>query len=270
MSNLISSAHPTIQNLHCALLHPSEPSCLKTYVLYWANTLPRTVRILAAVYTASWLPRYKKLLSSPTSSLATIIINTLRTAVFVTGTLGTSWALSCAFQSSPLLPRRAIPKTRFHLAGLIAGLFAFVDRHNNRGTFLYTFRVFLASAWKSLVNRGYVRNIKHGDVALFVAALAAVEVVFEKAPESVTGGGVRKVLGSLRGKGWRDGVREKREREERRRRREEKGGEDEAGEERGRKDESGRSSEQTSVESSTQQTPALTEDEAEKEKAVAA
>lgn len=107
--------------------------------------------------------------------------------------------------------------------------------------------------------------MKHGDVLLFIGALAAVEVVFEKSPESVSGAVVRKVLGSLRGKGWRDGVGERRGREERRRMRELQGkaSEEEIGE-RGR---NGAVSGESTVDSSVNQTPAATDNEDEKKNA---
>ncbi|TGZ84484.1 hypothetical protein EX30DRAFT_325142 [Ascodesmis nigricans] len=213
ISPIVSPAHPTIKSLQCALMHPSEPSCLKTYIHYWATEAPRIGKLLLAIYTLIRIPRIRSQLQSPLKSLATLGESTTRTTLLLTGALGTPFALLCLF--STLLPHRLLPRSRFFLAGGISGLFAFLDRHNSRGNFLYSFRVFLVSAWKLAVKKNLVKPVKNGDVWVFVIALAAINAAYEREMESVSGGGMRKVLSSLRGLGWRDLVKERREREER-------------------------------------------------------
>ncbi|KAF8250902.1 hypothetical protein K440DRAFT_653428 [Wilcoxina mikolae CBS 423.85] len=213
ISPIISPAHPEIKSLQCALLHPSEPSCLKTYIHYWASELPRIAKFLAAIYAVSWLPRYKKFLANPISAATTIAKSTTLTSIFITGTLGTSWAALCLLHS--LLPRSSLPKSRFFLAGMLAGLWAAVDKHNGRANFLYSARIGLLSCWKVLKKHGVVKGVRGGDVLLFVAALGCVNVVYDRDPEAVSGGTARRVLASLRGRGLRDYVAEKRERERR-------------------------------------------------------
>ena len=71
------------------------------------------------------------------------------------------------------------------------------------------------SAWKVLQKQGLVRSIKNGDVYLFVVALMVVNCVYDRDPGAVSGGAARRVLSSLRGRGFRDYVAEKMEKEKR-------------------------------------------------------
>ncbi|KAA8896075.1 hypothetical protein FN846DRAFT_966534 [Sphaerosporella brunnea] len=213
ISPIVSPAHPAIKSLQCALLHPSEPSCLKTYIHFWASELPRISRFLAAIYCVAWIPRYKKALSDPTLALKKITSATALTSLFITGALGSAWAACCLLQS--FLPAIILPKLRFWLAGFLAGLWAAVDRHNGRANFLYSARIGLVSAWKVLHHKGWVAPLRNGDVLLFVAALMAVNSVYDTDPAAISGGVARRVLASLRGRGFRDYVAEKMEREKR-------------------------------------------------------
>ncbi|KAI5782685.1 hypothetical protein EDC01DRAFT_619240 [Geopyxis carbonaria] len=205
---VVAPAHPSITSLQCALLHPAEPSCLKTYIHFWASELPRIIKFLAAVYSLAYLPRYRRVLSHPFTTLQKLLQATGRTSLFITGALGSAWAANCLFQK--LLPRTLLPKSRFFLAGLLGGTWAFADRAAGRANFLYSFRIFLVSAWKVLVKRGWVRSVRNGDVALFVLALAAINCVYDKDPGAVGGAAARRGLGSLRGRGFRDCLDERR------------------------------------------------------------
>ena len=206
---VISPAHPSITSLECALLHPTEPSCLKTYIHHWATSLPRFFRFIAIVYTLGALPRYRSLLADPTAAAARILTSATKTSIFVTGSIGSGWAALCLFQK--FLPRNLLPEARFYLAGALGGLWAAADRGQGRGNFLYGFRLALLSAWRGAKKRGLVRGVKNGDVWLFVAALAAVNVVYDMDAGTVSGAAARRVLSSVRGKGLRDLVKEKAE-----------------------------------------------------------
>lgn len=208
---VVAPAHPSINSLQCALLHPGDPSCFKTYLTHWTLELPRLAKILAALYTITWLPRYEKALASIGSAALSVVASTCRTSSFITGALGTSWGFLCLCQH--YLPRRFFPRSRFFLAGIIGGLWAAVERKDGRAGFLYMFRVSVVSAWKVAKKKRWIRPVKAGDVLLFTLALALVNSIYEFDREAVNSVVGRKVLASLRGRGWRDLVTEKREKE---------------------------------------------------------
>ena len=63
---------------------------------------------------------------------------------------------------------------------------------------MYSMRLSIDSLWKVGVKRGYWKGLNGGDVAVFVAGLAVMNVVYEKR-RSAIGGGMGKGIGWLRG-----------------------------------------------------------------------
>lgn len=204
ISPITGPAHPSITSLSCALLHPSDPSCLRTYITYYIQIFPKISRFFAIVFSAFSLLQYKAFISAPVTSLNRLSKAILRMSLFATGAIGTSWASICFFQQ--YLPKRFLATQRWFLGGFIGGLWAFLERKSGRGNFLYMGRLSIDSAWKVGVKHGWWRGVKNGDVLLFVASLAVINGIYEKRPRAVSGPAVRKSLGMLRGDGWVDRV----------------------------------------------------------------
>ncbi|EOD47222.1 hypothetical protein UCRNP2_6038 [Neofusicoccum parvum UCRNP2] len=202
ISPITSPAHPAIKNLSCALLHPHDPSCARTYITYFIQAFPAVARFFTIIFGVLSLARYKAFIDAPFAALNRLAKSILRMSLFATGAIGTSWASICLFQQ--YLPKGFLPTQRFFLGGFLGGLWAFLERQNGRTTFLYSARMSIDSFWKVGVKRGWWRGIKNGDVLLFVTSLAVINAVYEKDPKAVNGGVVRKGLGMLRGDGWVD------------------------------------------------------------------
>ncbi|KAH7401074.1 hypothetical protein DE146DRAFT_693911 [Phaeosphaeria sp. MPI-PUGE-AT-0046c] len=202
MSPVISPAHPAIKSLSCALLHPQDPSCLRTYVQYWIQAFPKVARLFTFYFAAMSLARYRTFLDSPVSALNNLAKSILRMSLFISGAIGTSWGSICLFQN--ILPRNLLPTQRWFFGGFLGGLWAFLERKKGRANFLYTLRMSIDSLWKVGVKKGWWRGIKNGDVLLFVVSLATVNVLYEVSPRTVNSGVARKGLGVLRGEGWVD------------------------------------------------------------------
>ncbi|KAK0334487.1 hypothetical protein LTR91_007223 [Friedmanniomyces endolithicus] len=202
VSPITSSAHPGIKHTSCAVLHPQDPSCARTYLKYWLAAFPSIAKLFTAIYGGFALLGYKSLLKAPTPFLNRLAARILRMAVFLTGAIGTSWASICFF--SNYLPRNTLLTQRWFLGGFIGGLWAFVARRNERSNFLYSARVSIDSTYKVGKKRGWWRGVRGGDVMVFVASLAVLNLVYEKDPAAVKGPMVRKALSSLRGEGWMD------------------------------------------------------------------
>ena len=77
-------------------------------------------------------------------------------------------------------------------------MWGFVDRKGGKGHFLYSVRMSIDSLWKVGVKRGLWKGFEGGDVAVFVAGFAVLNVVFEK-KRTVLGTGLGKGVGWLRG-----------------------------------------------------------------------
>jgi hypothetical protein len=183
ISAITAPAHPAIKSLSCALLHPHDPSCLRTYLQYWVRAFPKLARLFTLYFAAMSLARWKSFAASPGAALANLAKSIARMALFVSGAIGTSWGSVCLFQN--MMPRNFLPTQRWFLGGFLSGAWAFLDKKNGRANFLYTTRMSLNSLWKVGVKRGWWRGVKNGDVLLFVASLALVNVLYEVSPRSV-------------------------------------------------------------------------------------
>lgn len=202
ISAITSPAHPAIKSLSCALLHPQDPSCLRTYVQYWIQAFPKIARFFTIFYAAMSVARYKSFVDSPIAAVNALAKRILRMSLFISGAIGTSWGSICLFQN--IFPRNFLPTQRWFLGGFLGGLWAFLERKGGRANFLYSTRTSIDSLWKVGVKRGWWKGLKNGDVLLFVLSLATVNALYEVCPRSVNSGVARKGLGILRGEGWVD------------------------------------------------------------------
>ncbi|KAI1654986.1 hypothetical protein F4813DRAFT_369153 [Daldinia decipiens] len=194
---LTARAHPLITSLSCATLHPSDPSCLRTYLAFWVHSFPRMGRFFLLFYSVLMLPRYKLLYNSPLYLLNRLLSRVLRVSTFATGAISTAWASICFFQA--WFPRTFLPTQRFFLGGFLAGLWAWVERKEGRGVFLYSARASVDSLWKVGVKRRWWRAMKGGDVWVFVLALAITGAVYERDARAIRESRVRKGLSWIRG-----------------------------------------------------------------------
>lgn len=199
---ITSPAHPAIKSLSCALLHPQDPSCLRTYVQYWIQAFPKVARFFTMFFAVMSITKYKAFLNSPLTSLNNLAKRVLRMSLFISGSIGTSWGSICLFQN--FFPRTLLTTQRWFLGGFLGGLWSYLERKGGRSNFLYCSRMSVDSSWKVGVKRGWWKGVRNGDVLLFVLSLATVNVLYEIAPRSVNSGVARKGLGVLRGEGWVD------------------------------------------------------------------
>ena len=211
-SALFSTAAAPLQHLTCTLLHPHTPSCVLANVSFFLGSTPRLARFFTLIFALFSLPRYRTLLSHPLSFLNRLARTVLRTTVSVSGSIGTSWGMICAFQR--LLPGHLLPTQRYFLGGFLGGLWGFVERRGGRAQFLYTARASIDSLWKVGRKRGWWRGVRNGDVWVFVASLALINGVFELDPRSATGSVVRRGLETMRGRAMLDPTRSMTQKEE--------------------------------------------------------
>lgn len=200
---LTSRAHPLITSLSCATLHPSDPSCARTYLTFWLNSFPPLARFFVVIYSAlTVVPRFSTLYHNPLATLQRIISAALRTSTCATGAISTAWASICFFQT--WLPRHVLATQRFFLGGFFAGLWAWMERKNGRGFFLYTARASVDSLWKVGVKRRWWKSMKGGDVWIFMLALMVTGMVYERDAKAIREANWRKGMSWVRGEGWRD------------------------------------------------------------------
>ena len=178
ISPITSRAHPAIQNLSCALLHPSQQSCFETYLQQNLKAFPKMARFFALYYGALSMLSYKRWVKQPVTTANRLAAQILKTTASITGAIGASWGSICLFQI--LFPRTFLPRFRFFLGGMLGGSFAILDQgsagHTNN---LYSARTSVDTLWKVGVKHGWWRGFQGGDVLLFAAAWALLGTVWE-------------------------------------------------------------------------------------------
>ncbi|KAL1301775.1 hypothetical protein AAFC00_005972 [Neodothiora populina] len=196
LAPIYSPAHPSTQHTSCALLHPHDPSCTRTYLKYFLAAFPSNARTFTVLYATFALFSWKSMLADPKSFLNSLALRILRMTLFLTGAIGTSWGSICLFAN--YLPRNFLATQRWLLSGFLGGLFAFVARRGERSTFLYSARLSIDSLWKVGIKRGWWRGMKGGDVILFTTSLALINVLYTSRPDAVKGALIRRGLDVLR------------------------------------------------------------------------
>ena len=197
ISPITSSAHPSITSISCALLHPSEPSCLKTHLEYYLKSIPALARFFTIVFSLFALPRYKKYLANPSKEFNRLAKFILAATASISASIGTSWGMICLFQS--ILPRNVLPTQRWFWGGFTSGFWAFLLKEQGRSQFLYSFRMSAESMWKLGVKKGYWRPGRTGDVWLGVAGLVLLNAVYDHNPDAFTSTIFRRGLKMMRG-----------------------------------------------------------------------
>ena len=194
---ITSSAHPSITNISCAMLHPQEPSCLRSYVTFYLKAFPDFAKFFAVFFGLFAMPRYKSFLDDPSKQLNDLSRSILRMTMFVTGAVGTSWGSICLFQS--IFPRTFLPTQRWFLGGFLGGLWGFLERKRGRSQFLYSFRMSVDSCWKVGVKRGWWRGHSSGDIFLVIASSMVLNSVHELRPDTIMSGMTRRAISFAKG-----------------------------------------------------------------------
>ena len=199
---VVDPAYPAIANLSCAVMHPGDPSCGRTYVKFFLSSFPMTAKLFAMVYTAFALTRYKAFKASPAAAFGRLGSRIVSTSLFITTAIGGAWSSICLLQR--ILPGHVMPTSRWYLSGFIAGLAGWIERGGDRSNFLYSARMSADSLWKVGKKHRWWRGVTGGDVLVFWASMALLGAVYQRKPEAVEGTLIRKSLGVLRGDGWAD------------------------------------------------------------------
>lgn len=210
---VVLRAHPKIKTLTGAMTHPFKPSFFTAFteaILSKYSTIGKYVLVLFLV--KEFLGRNKTPQTDdekplvPKSALIVgkAITDTLKTTSFIVLSTSTAWAGIEASQT--LLSPSLIPMHRYKLIGFLAGLWAYVDKTNGRGRYMYAVRAAILSYWRVLVKEKRIQPLRNGDVYLFVASFAVIMSLFERSPESISGAFLRKILFWIKNDDFKDPV----------------------------------------------------------------
>lgn len=154
-----SPAHPAHSQLLCALLHPTEPSCKRNFLKFWATEWKASARFISIFLAAFNLLKWKAWKRDPENSLFQFAMGVIQGATVISGSIGTAWALTCAFQH--YFPRNFLPQSRYLLNGFLSSIFIFAVPAARRAQLgLYVGRLSLDSSWQILKKHNRVKPLR--------------------------------------------------------------------------------------------------------------
>ena len=161
----------------CALQHAPTPFCtVGALNAFYAEFLragklyvPLNI-IMAIIFKGS------KILKNPFKTLKQMIKSTLRSTIFLTFYVTTSWSMPCFFRNL----RGRDEKWMYYVNGLLAGSMVVLEQPGRRLELaMYCFPRAVESLWNSWVAKGVVRNIKYGESIYFAVASGVMLSIFQ-------------------------------------------------------------------------------------------
>ncbi|KAG0353504.1 hypothetical protein BG005_007226 [Podila minutissima] len=160
----------------CALLHPLH-NCGHHAVDTFTGEFGRALKMYGTLnFIVTLVFHHKKIVSNPKETTYRYVKSTLRSCLFLSVYV---WA---AFYSPCLLRRILGRETRatYVVNGLIAGLSVLIEAPGRQMELaLYCLPRALETTWKLLVKRRVVRNVPHGDIALFCASMGVMMSIYQ-------------------------------------------------------------------------------------------
>ncbi|KAK9455271.1 hypothetical protein V1511DRAFT_499958 [Dipodascopsis uninucleata] len=194
---IVSQAHPGIRHLSCALLHPYESSCLMSYINDSASTFKHFARYTLPLYGIIMILKSRKLITSQ-ASVSVLLSEFIRSTLFISMIVSTSWAGICNSQQE--MQANRISSARIRLVGFVAGLWACIDKSYGRAKYIPIARMGFETYLKSLKQKGYIKNVRHGDVIVFAISFAILMRIFNQNQDLIFNKGTRKALSTISGK----------------------------------------------------------------------
>ncbi|KAF9931984.1 hypothetical protein FBU30_009163 [Linnemannia zychae] len=166
----------------CALLHPLY-GCKRHALDTFSGEFGRALKMYGTLnFIVMLVFQNKKIASDPVKSAKRYVKSTLRSCLFLA-----CYVLACFYV--PCLSRRVLGREsniNYILNGLIAGTAVLIEAPGRQMELaLYCLPRALETSWKLLMKRGLVRNIKHGDIALFSASMGVLMTLYQNEPSVI-------------------------------------------------------------------------------------
>ncbi|RUO96091.1 hypothetical protein BC936DRAFT_142649, partial [Jimgerdemannia flammicorona] len=167
----------------CALQHPLYDSCTRSKVNLLFREFARALKLylpLNGIMTVAF--RWNQITSQPEKVLLRFLQSTFRSALFLTCYVTFGMATPCVVR--PAINREG--HLIYVLAGVVAGVMVLVEAPGRRLELgLYCLPRALESFWRCMVKWGYARNVPHGDVLLFSAAMGVLMTLYQNEPDTI-------------------------------------------------------------------------------------
>ncbi|KAF9169312.1 hypothetical protein BGX21_008511 [Mortierella sp. AD011] len=166
----------------CALLHPLTP-CSGHAIDVLTGEFARAVKMYGTLnFIVTLVFQRKKLVTEPKEVAYRYIRSTLRSCMFLTVYVLAAFYVPCWMRA---ILRK---ETRFTYLfnGIVSGLAVLIEAPGRQMELaLYCLPRALETTWNLLLSRGLVRNIPHGDIALFSASMGVMMTIYQNDPSVI-------------------------------------------------------------------------------------
>ncbi|KAL1920401.1 uncharacterized protein VTP21DRAFT_778 [Calcarisporiella thermophila] len=173
----------THEFIPCAMHHPLSSTCTGSMVRSMKHEFRRSLRLyLPLNLLMTLIFRWKQITKRPDYVFERFMKSTLRSSIFLTAYVTLGFSAPCAFRH---LTHRDY-KFVYLLAGMVGGSSVLLEAPGRRLELgLYCLPRALESLWKSVVEAGWARNVKNGDVALFSIAMGVLMSLYQNNPSVI-------------------------------------------------------------------------------------
>lgn len=167
----------------CALTHPLADSCSKSAASRFRTQFFRSLKfyvplniIIALVF------RTSKLQNDPGDVFIRLVKSCLRSSLFLTSYVVVGVASLCMMRNTLHIERPWM----YRVHGLVAGAMTLIEAPERQLELgLYCLPRALETWWRSMVKSGYARNLPHGEVMLFMAAMGSLMSIYQVEPDTI-------------------------------------------------------------------------------------
>ncbi|KAF9100730.1 hypothetical protein BGX27_000269 [Mortierella sp. AM989] len=166
----------------CALLHPLTP-CSGHAMDVFTGEFARAARMYGTLNLIVTLVfQHKKLASDPKQVAYRYVKSTIRSCLFLTFYVLAAFYVPCWMRTI----LRKETKFTYLFNGIVAGTAVLIEAPGRQMELaLYCLPRALETAWNMLISRGFVRNIPHGDIALFSASMGVMMSIYQNDPSVI-------------------------------------------------------------------------------------
>ncbi|CAO3600762.1 unnamed protein product [Absidia cylindrospora] len=161
----------------CALQHPLDASCTTSKLTLFRDGYGRALKLYVPLNVIMTLAfRFNQLKTDPTTVLQKFLKSCGRSAFFLAMYVAMGFATPCAVR--PIVGNERL--YWYYLPGVISGVTVLLEAPGRQLELaLYCLTRAMESWWRTMVKRGHVKNLPHGDTLLFMLSMGTLMTIYQ-------------------------------------------------------------------------------------------
>ena len=165
----------------CSVVHMH--SCEKNTLLKFLQVFNMASKFYIPIHLVPVLVfKRDKLVKKPVEVIKNLIVNIIRSCLFLSTYVAAFWYLNCFFKNY----RRKTDKVNIILSSFICSFACMFELPSRRTELaLYMFPRFLESIFLLLEKRGYIQSVANGEVLVFAVAMAIIMYCYQNEESNI-------------------------------------------------------------------------------------